>query len=277
MVDLFGKPTDAQAKKCLPIKPKRTRHVLMRTTTMHHYLLKVGHLICATLAAWMYSGGSCAAVFGDFNGDGFSDMAVGVPHSTVDGTRSAGEVVVTYGGTSGILASSQRQVLHQNVSGIAGKAEVGDSFGGALATGDFNGDGFSDLAIGVAGEDLQTANGNVEDTGSVHIVYGSRSGLNHAATQLLNQNSDGMPGVAERLDRFGGALAAGDFNGDGFGDLAIGAGGESAGVTGAVTQDGIVVVVNGSRRGLLPTTALMLFEDSNQVGGSSEHGNRFGS
>jgi hypothetical protein len=83
---------------------------------------------------------------------------------------------------------------------------------------DFNNDGFGDLAVGVPGEDL----GSATDAGAVSVLYGSAGGL-ASNGQVLTQDTAGVPGVSEDGDRFGTALVAGEFNGDAFGDLAVGA------------------------------------------------------
>ncbi|MBD2519357.1 FG-GAP repeat protein, partial [Nostoc sp. FACHB-973] len=57
--------------------------------------------------------------------------------------------------------------------GIEGVAEASDGFGSSLKTGDFNNDGFADLAIGVPGEDV----GLISNAGTVNILYGSARGL----------------------------------------------------------------------------------------------------
>jgi hypothetical protein len=117
-----------------------------------------------------------------------------------------------------------------------GADEAGDRFGAALAAGDFDGDGYQDLASGVPGE-----NG----TGMVMVMKGD--GLSLSWWQLLNQPQLG--GSAEPFDRFGGALAAGDFDADGFDDLAVGVNGESVD---GVEDAGAVFVYKGSVTGLQP-------------------------
>src|SRR5262249_851242 len=84
--------------------------------------------------------------------------------------------------------------------------------------GDFNGDGFPDLAIAAPGEGVGSETG----AGIVHIVYGSGSGLGNGQSQTWSQNDVGGGEQAGAGNRFGAALAAGDFNGDGDARLAAG-------------------------------------------------------
>ena len=126
---------------------------------------------------------------------------------------------------------------------LAGTPEAHDFFGTAVAAGDFNGDGYRDLAIGVPGQEVGTVIGT-EGAGSVHVVYGTAAGLTSDGDQYWTQDSDGIAGAAETNDLFGEALAAGDFNGDGFDDLVIGVRWEDIGT---VEEAGAVHVIYGSR------------------------------
>src|SRR5262245_49721791 len=92
------------------------------------------------------------SVTADFNGDGFSDLAVGVPYASDNGALSAGAVHIVYGSAAG-LSAVNTQVLTQDSLGLD-SSEQADFFGLALAPGDFNGDGKADLAIGVEGENV---------------------------------------------------------------------------------------------------------------------------
>lgn len=83
------------------------------------------------------------------------------------------------------------------------------------------------------------------DAGAVQVILGSAIGPTTAGDQVWHQNRPGVRGVAERDDRFGAALASGDFDSDGFADLAIGVPGES--IRGR--RAGAVHVLYGSPRG----------------------------
>ena len=167
---------------------------------------------CATSAA--AAGGS-----GDFNGDGFTDLAIGAPRVDVDGIIDAGAVKELHGGPNGLTTSGR--MWHQNK--LRDAAETGDRFGSALAASDFNRDGFADLAIGVPYEDLPgfPPVGGKVTAGAVNVIYGSPTGLRAANNSFWHQDRPSVE-LAQAGDRFGSALAAGDFNNDGSGDLAIG-------------------------------------------------------
>jgi FG-GAP repeat len=221
-----------------------------------------------------------AVAHGDFNGDNYQDLAVGVPDEdrTNGPTQVAdtGAVVVFYGTATG-LASSGRQYWDQGSAGIADNPEAGDRFGASLAAGDFNDDGYDDLAIGAPGEDLGST--PIQNAGAVNVLYGSPAGLSVSAVvpdQIWHQNRADVAEVAEADDRFGWSLTTGDFNRDGYDDLAIGVIGETVGT---VQGAGAVNVIYGSRLGLSATAALadqLWHQDSPQVEDQAEAGDWFG-
>jgi len=134
-----------------------------------------------------------------------------------------------------------------------GDCGSGDRFGSAAAVGDFNDDGFADLAVGVPGE---TVNGDA-GAGSVHVYYGSRAGLRLIGDQIFDQDDPDIAGSAENGDRFGAALAAGDFDDDGIDDLAIGIPGEDIG---NVVDAGAVEILFGTDGGGLTTSGSNFFD-----------------
>ena len=130
---------------------------------------------------------------------------------------------------------------------------------------DFNNDGADDLAVGVPLDSV----GATVGAGAVNVLYGSASGLLGTGSQLLSQETPGVPGVSEADDGFGSALATGDFNHDTFADLVVGAPGEGVGSAVAV---GAVNVLYGSASGLTGTGSQLF----TQVGGAVEAGDEFG-
>ncbi|CAM5727013.1 hypothetical protein SVIOM74S_00667 [Streptomyces violarus] len=159
----------------------------------------------------------------DFNGDGYGDVAFAAPYAKVDGKGMAGYVAVVYGGATG-LDPAKRTVVSQNTAGVPGAAEAEDTFGDALAVADLNGDGYTDLAVGSSGEDV----GTDTDGGSVTVLWGSASGLK-------NGTSVKDPAVSGH-DHWGRLLTAGDFDGDGKKDLAVGTGSSHAYVSPAARR-----------------------------------------
>ncbi|GHE50055.1 FG-GAP-like repeat-containing protein [Streptomyces capitiformicae] len=108
---------------------------------------------------------------GDVTGDGYPDIAVGVPGEDIGSIKDAGAVVLLKGGAAG-LTGTGAQAFSQSSSGVPGASETGDSFGRSVSLLDVNANNRADLAVGAPAED-----GTYADSGAVWLFRGSKSGL----------------------------------------------------------------------------------------------------
>ncbi|MFI1707970.1 FG-GAP repeat domain-containing protein [Streptomyces griseoruber] len=149
------------------------------------------------------------AVIGDFDKNGYGDIALGLPGLNGD----KGAVTVWRGTSAGPSGST---TYTQNTSGVPGTAAAGDLFGRSLSAADANGDGYADLAVGVPGED---GGGGRNSQGGVTVFRGGSGGLSGARSSWIPQTVQG-PAAAEAY--FGYAVRLRDLNQDGRADLTIG-------------------------------------------------------
>jgi len=208
----------------------------------------------------------------DFNGDGFADLAIGAPGEIVGLVAGAGAVTIIYGSGPGVGLSAFVPLPAVQITQASfgfETPEPGDAFGSALAWGDFNGDGFDDLAVSAPGEDLPS--GSV-DAGLVLVYYGSPGGLMPLYPPYLSQGPGGLPDLDESGDKLGWALAAGDFDADGFTDLAIGVPGEDF----VWADQGIVHQCMGGPFGLAPVGAPVPILLQSMLGDPDEATDEFG-
>jgi len=171
--------------------------------------------------------GISASSAGDVNGDGFGDVIVGAPGNI------NGAAYVVFGKASGFATVNLSDVA-AGTGGFKIIAENAfDNAGFSVSSaGDVNGDGFDDLIVGAH---LNDAGGS--NAGAAYVVFGKASGF---ATVNLSSVAAGTGGFKIFGENAGDVAArsvssAGDVNGDGFGDVIVGAIGndEGGGTAGA--------------------------------------------
>jgi hypothetical protein len=178
----------------------------------------------------------------------------------VQGSNSAGLSSIT-----GRLITPLVNRLTQNATGTLNMAEQSDSFGAVTVSGDFDGDGQNDIAVGVPNETVY----GKSNTGLVQIFYGSDL---WSEDQILHQNVNGVPDKNEADDHFGSVLTVGDFNADGYDDLVVGAPLENIGNK---RDAGQITVFYGSSTGL--GSAKIFNQGQRWVRDEAEGFDRFGS
>ncbi|WP_404195718.1 FG-GAP and VCBS repeat-containing protein [Streptomyces tauricus] len=185
---------------------------------------------------------------GDFDGDGIEDLAT---FYVYENHAEGGKLWL--GTKDGLSTVPQRL-----------------SSASATAVADFDKDGYADLATRVfPGGDTEL----VDDPGTIKIYYGSAVGPSQTRTRTITQQTAGVPGVSEKNDHFGARLSAGDVNGDGYPDLAVGVPGEAIG---SVAKAGSVVLLKGGSGGLTGTGAQAFHQDTAGVPGVAEKNDVFG-
>jgi subtilisin family serine protease len=172
--------------------------------------------------AWAAFGASVAV--GDVNGDGAADIAVGAPFEHVGGNDEQGRAYVFSGADSSLLLTLDIPNPQAN------------AWFGGVTVGDVNADGKGDIAVGAYKEDV----GGNTDQGRAYVFSGADGSL------LFTLDIPSPQASAF----FGQSPAVGDVNGDGKGDIAVGAGSEDVGEN---TNQGRAYVFSGADGSLLLT------------------------
>ncbi|MFJ5560135.1 N-acetylmuramoyl-L-alanine amidase [Streptomyces sp. NPDC093250] len=232
-----------------------------------------------------------STAWGDVNGDGHADLAIGVPgENDTSGHADRGSVVVMYG-------PELNTGFGYTTSGVT---ETGAKLGTTVAVGDFNGDGRADV--------FAAGSGNGGNWNARHTGGATRSGTLTTATGALAHldaasgdfNGDGYADVAlnyrdtggiSRVVRFAGSasglakagvlsvkggrsIAAGDINGNGYDDIVIGQ--PAAGESGGTTSGGRITMLLGTSSGFTTSGMKTVHQDTTGVPGGNEVGDALG-
>jgi VCBS repeat-containing protein len=172
---------------------------------------------------------------GDINGDGFDDMVIGASRNA----SSSGAAYVIYG-TDSHLTTVDLDSVAAGVGGFKINAQASGNLTGydVSSAGDINGDGFDDILI--------SATNNAEGgttAGAAYVVFGNAAGLSTISLSDVAAGTGGFKILGDTGDSLGKTVsAAGDVNGDGYGDILVGALDSDAGGT----DSGAAFVIYGS-------------------------------
>ncbi|MEU5341757.1 MULTISPECIES: FG-GAP and VCBS repeat-containing protein [unclassified Streptomyces] len=129
----------------------------------------------------------------DVNGDGFADIALGIPGEDFSDLTDAGSIALVPGSASGVTGAGT-QTFHQNTAGVPGVAENNDQFGVSSALVDVNGDGHRDLAAGSTAEN--------SENGAVWVLRGTASGLTATSSFAFGADDLSAPATDAHFGSF---------------------------------------------------------------------------
>lgn len=228
-------------------------------------------------------GFGAALASGDIDGDHHDDLVVGAPEAPtptllppVPGSPCCDGAVFVLPGSPMGLTSTGARFLSKNSPGVPGSVadtccQAASNFGAALAVGDLDRDGHADVAIGAPHDSGE----GIADAGSLTVLRGSALGVTTAGARRITEATRGVPGRIADQGGFGASHSPGDFDGDGYGDLAVGVPRQHL----STAEFGNVLILRGapSPAPVLGGTPQGWNQNSAGVPGTNEHGDLFGS
>ena len=199
--------------------------------------------------------GASVSSAGDMNGDGFDDLLITAYQSSA-GANLAGSVYVVFGTSAGFASSINLSSLNGTNGFRLTGVDAMDRVAAAGPAGDVNGDGYADIILGA-----QVASPNGSFSGASYVVFGG-SGPFAASTSLstLNGSNGFRLTGANADDRAGISVSgAGDVNGDGFGDIIVGA----LRADNGASNTGSAYIVFGASGGFAASTSLSTLDGTN--------------
>ncbi len=155
---------------------------------------------------------------GDMDNDGKDDMIVSAPGAMGGGVRSgSGEVYINFGASS----FSGTRNLQTSSDAVVWGAGTGDGLGSGIALGDVDGDGKADLLMGASKADGPQNGRN--NCGEGYLLFGDTQSVISGSFDLSTGGAQHMFHGVNNLDETGSSAAVGDIDGDGFGDIMLGA------------------------------------------------------
>lgn len=202
---------------------------------------------------------------GDFNDDGYDDLAIGAYKDTVVSNIKSGTVTLVFGTEDWIQNPPQKHKM------IPWTRQQDAQFGFSLTAGNFDSDRRDELAIGMPGYNSNGKSGS----GAVVLVNLRPNGT--FIQRYLYQSLSYITGSSQKADHFGDALTAADFDNDGYDDLAIGAPFKSKkSFWNTILGYGEVVVLYGDRSGYELRSSQAWHQDKSGIEGGREDGDQFG-
>jgi len=177
------------------------------------------------------------SVAGDFNGDGFMDLAMSATGETVSGKAGSGAVAIYYGSLAGLSLTPDKVYT---VASFGKTPHAADHFGASLAARNMGGDQAWELVVGAPGFWATNASGTaIENSGAV-FTFTAAHDVGLTPANVITERAAG--GSVEQNDNFGSAVAMGSYNGT-TSEVAVGASGE---IPGGTLRTGWVTIMSWS-------------------------------